>query len=440
MLKTATQTLLSFAGSYEVLFDDGFLKTVKVKHISKLKGTGVRMPASKGGTRGGAGTTPMPQVTLVGGEEWYCQWVDDCPVGKLTVADSNVPNTKIRMIEVEDKRLPSGWVKYFAERVHVGSKWDVVVVSPSGRRFRGRQDVRAYIEETSAQDTLNLADFDFAMHKKRAKDKGVYTYTDNYRKFLKSLYPTLAEIDATPVTPADLQAAVMAQLPPMLMDQVVVPVPQDWLMVDGMKVQIIDNLLRCPEEGCFKNFRKENLLKIHIKHYHEVMAKKITATPTMTDLAYKRTQSLVVVEDAPSPLSRGGASMDGGVGGSPTKSVRRVAAVVEKTKNSPDKSLEAVAQQASGEGSSSRAQSILEQALNSGVASSGRVEEIPDRTFPKATPLTDPKKSGSGTKRKYTKRTNECKWRCISSIPPPFSHIRRFKSASCYVFVGTLHS
>lgn len=388
-----------------MLFDDGFLKTVKVKHISKLKGTSVR--PIRGGARGGAGTAPLPQVSLVDGEEWYCQWVDDCPVGKLTVADSNVPNTKVRMIEVADRRLPSGWVKYFAERVHVGSKWDVVVVAPSGRRFRGRQDVKAYIEEMSAQGTLNLADFDFAMHKKRAKEKGVYTYTDNYRKFLKSLYPTLAEIDATPVTPADLQAAVMAQIPPMLMESVVAPVPQDWLMVDGMKVQIIDNLLRCPEEGCFKNFRKENLLKIHIKHYHELMAKKITATPTMTDLAYKRTQSLVVVEDAPSPLSR---TMDGVAGGSPTKSVRRVA---EKTKNSPDKGLETVAQASDSaiEGSSSRAQSILEQALNSGLSSTGRAEDIPDRNFPKATPLTDSKKGGAGTKRKYTKRSNECKSR-----------------------------
>lgn len=44
-------------------------------------------------------------------------------------------------------------------------------------------------------------------------------------------------------------------------------------MVGSVKVQIIDNLFRCPAEACGKNFRKENHLQIHIKHYHEDLAK-----------------------------------------------------------------------------------------------------------------------------------------------------------------------
>lgn len=56
----------------------------------------------------------------------------------------------------------------------------------------------------------------------------------------------------------------------------------------SLKVQVIDNLLRCPAEGCFKNFRNNTLLKMHIKHYHRELKKMLGATPKVLDLAYKR--------------------------------------------------------------------------------------------------------------------------------------------------------
>lgn len=384
---------VSPAGLYEVLFDDGFLKTVKLKHMSKLKGP--RTPVKKGST--------LPVVSLVDGEEWYCQWVDDCPLG-LTVPLEGVP-AKVRVIQVDDSRLPVDWTKYFMERLHGGTKWDILVIAPCGRRFRGRQDVKAFIEET-ASHALNIADFDFAMHKKRAKEKGVYTYTDAYRKFLKAIYPSMAEIDTIPPTPADVQELYVAQQPPMLLEPLPEVVTRDWLMVDGMKVQIIDNLLRCPEEGCLKNFRKENLLKIHIKHYHEAMAKKITAAPTMTDLAYIRTQSLVV-EDTPvvrPPVDHSVIS--------PPKGVRRP---LEKPKASLDASTDTLAAIDVDEEEENLIQtqqpmhttqpSILEQALNSGAASVIKTEDGQERVYPKATPIT-----GAHNKRKNIRKTNECKF------------------------------
>lgn len=375
-------------GLYEVLFDDGFVKTVKLKHMSKLKG--LRTPLKKV-------AHALPQVSLVDGEEWYCQWVDDCPLG-ISGSLDGVP-AKVRIIGVTDSRLPPGWSKYFSERLHGGSKWDVVVMGPCGRRFRGRQDIRAYIEETG-DSTLNLADFDFAMHKKRAKEKGVYTYTDGYRKLLKALYPSMTEIDHIPPTPPDVQELFVAQQPPMLLEPLPEVVARDWLMVDGMKVQIIDNLLRCPEEGCLKNFRKENLLKMHIKHYHEAMAKKISATPTMTDLAAKR-QSLVEVD---APLLGRSPVMESAT--SPLKQMRRHP---DKVKASPDFSSGEGVAVVADDGQQQQQQqdvqhtSLLEQALNSGVAIKTE-EVVHDRLYPKATAISDPKKGTPTAKRKYVRK------------------------------------
>lgn len=94
-------------------------------------------------------------------------------------------------------------------------------------------------------------------------------------------------------------------------------------LIGGLRVQIIDNLFRCPQEGCSKNFRKENHLQIHVKHYHRNLIKYVSlfislnplfslnanndfcrllgSCPKMLELAEKRTHSVDndVVEPAP---------------------------------------------------------------------------------------------------------------------------------------------
>ncbi|KAK8377107.1 hypothetical protein O3P69_013632 [Scylla paramamosain] len=47
---------------------------------------------------------------------------------------------------------------------------------------------------------------------------------------------------------------------------------------------------QCPKDGCGKSFRKENLLQMHIKHYHPELLKKTSNwAPNVADLAYART-------------------------------------------------------------------------------------------------------------------------------------------------------
>ncbi|XP_068218788.1 PHD finger protein 20-like protein 1 isoform X2 [Palaemon carinicauda] len=47
---------------------------------------------------------------------------------------------------------------------------------------------------------------------------------------------------------------------------------------------------KCPKPGCLKSFRKENLLQMHIKHYHpDILKKGSSVAPNVADLAYART-------------------------------------------------------------------------------------------------------------------------------------------------------
>ena len=64
-----------------------------------------------------------------------------------------------------------------------------------------------------------------------------------------------------------------------------------------------DNLYKCPIDGCNKNFRKENLLQMHVKHYHPEYSKFLGSTPNVADLAYARTIGESIVDVTPKKSS-----------------------------------------------------------------------------------------------------------------------------------------
>lgn len=64
---------------------------------------------------------------------------------------------------------------------------------------------------------------------------------------------------------------------------------QTAVFIGGLRVEMEDSAYKCPNEGCNKNFRKENLLQMHIKHYHPEYSKFLGSTPKVEDLAYART-------------------------------------------------------------------------------------------------------------------------------------------------------
>lgn len=317
------------ADTFEVLFEDGFLKVVKGTHISKL-----RRPASDRAPPPTMPITPivkkaakphpipkfdiskfnLPEIPSDG--EWCCQWVNDTPIGRegyLTNADGNKRPTVL----VEDWRLPSGWTKHLYQRSSVSGKWDVVLVGPNNKRFRSKNDVKAYLDEQGL--AYNPDVYDFSIHKRRAKDIGVYVYTDDYvppavpkpgadySKIEANLSANLEKSESFPgFSPLDTSALPglntsaegqfdLSMTPSKLSQSTL---EEGFIYVGALKVQIIDNLFRCPKEGCNKNFRKENHLQIHVKHYHDELSKQLGACPNMTELAYFRTMGNAIDETA----------------------------------------------------------------------------------------------------------------------------------------------
>ncbi|XP_055849339.1 uncharacterized protein LOC129914222 [Episyrphus balteatus] len=350
---------------YEVLFEDGFVKTVRGNHMGKIKSVPVKVStpapvatkiakspkstakpekaalveAAVANAEGSSTKTTKPKKSprkdwpLISMEtldlpslnlpevpqdgEWTCHWVNDQPIGRegfLLIGEHKKPT-----VIVDDWRLPPDWVKHMYQRSNVLGKWDVILVNPAGKRFRSKADLKQALED--AGQVYNPDIYDFSIHRRRAKDINAYVYTPDYKPPPKPVAASLAsptpsstvEIPrtsvietpiATPMPPMELMTPPPAPKPTEVVlkeeeiklecttpEKVPLPEPLEdgFAYIGGLKVEIIDNLFRCPQTGCFKNFRKENHLQIHVKHYHQDLIKLLGECPNMQDLALKRT-------------------------------------------------------------------------------------------------------------------------------------------------------
>ncbi|TDG52244.1 hypothetical protein AWZ03_001525 [Drosophila navojoa] len=384
--------------TYEVLFDDGYTKNVRAVHMNKLPrqvlanieqdadtqstdsapaAVAVKRP-STGATSTGkkAKVTPprkdwplldmsnldlaalgLPEIPHDG--EWTCHWVNDQPIGTegyLIVGEHQKPT-----VIVHDWRLPPGWIKHMYQRSNVLGKWDVILVSPSGKRFRSKSDLKVFLESQGL--VYNPDVYDFSIHRRRAKDINAYVYTHDYspqqpakpKPMDMSVDTTATESQdqstsklltatptSTPMSPMAtrrgagvdnqyMETPVASLMPPaelmspsprapdneamphttesadatsvLALDEGTV-LEDGYVYIGGLKVQITDNLFVCPSEGCGKTCRKEHILQIHIRHYHKELAQHFSHCPKMQELAVKRTHPSSIEQNEQTPKNQ----------------------------------------------------------------------------------------------------------------------------------------
>nr|CAD7198483.1 unnamed protein product [Timema douglasi] len=232
-----------------------------------------------------------------------------------------------RSIIIADPRLPSGWAKHTIQRRSGNSagKWDVFLVGPAGRKFRTRAELRTYFEER--KEPFEEALFDFGLGRRKLVKVAANSNTPALkpsssskvsRSSGKNKHSSSPIENATPQEPP-LQRRIKTLLPKIrpphsegekeekssadtegppppytttvaANSAVKVPDPVDGqVFVGGLKIQMENDAYKCPKEGCGKTFRKENLLQMHLKHYHPEYNKFMGSTPNVADLAYART-------------------------------------------------------------------------------------------------------------------------------------------------------
>lgn len=209
------------------------------------------------------------------------EWKDGEPQG----IESFIEGPR-RSIIVADRRLPPGWEKHFTQRKAGTSagKWDVLFIHEgSDKKFRSRNDIRAYME-SQGQFDFDPEMFDFCIHRKK-KPRGEKAITDTppvrrSKPYSRARQIIPQDINASPVL-ATTSIPTIAVTPSTVEDGAV--------FIGGLRIEMEESSYKCPKEGCLKNFRKENLLQMHIKHYHPEYSKFLGSTPNVADLAYART-------------------------------------------------------------------------------------------------------------------------------------------------------
>jgi PHD finger protein 20 len=134
--------------------------------------------------------------------------------------------------------------------------------------------MKAYLDEIG--EPFDSEAFDYSLHKKRSKTLGLYIYSDKLKQ--ASVKPMndskqsnmqlsqqsinhLANLGALPTLPSAVATG-----------SSITPIETE-IHIGSLKVKVLDNLFRCPQDNCEKTFRNQNHLQIHIKHYHRVIAK-----------------------------------------------------------------------------------------------------------------------------------------------------------------------
>ncbi|KAJ8916175.1 hypothetical protein NQ315_016314 [Exocentrus adspersus] len=254
----ATITKIMENDTYEVLFDDGFVKTLKAHRMSKAHG---RMQSS-----------PLFDPIKSSKQDRRDK------KRKLNVAALFRKRPKLENAEQKIKKSPASPAPVEETITTTTSTSDVSIdmnwtPHPDGRRFRSKWDVRNYIEQNPTL-ALNEQMFDFSLVAKRQKKS---SSGSNAKKVTVLPPPPPPELKPPPEL-----VAVKEEVPPP-------DLSNDEENNQSLRILFEDDAYKCPIEGCGKTFRRENLAQMHVKHYHPEYTKFLDSTPNVADLAYART-------------------------------------------------------------------------------------------------------------------------------------------------------
>ncbi|KAJ1525407.1 hypothetical protein ONE63_010221 [Megalurothrips usitatus] len=272
-------------------------------------------------------------------EDCSIQWTNGEPQGEAAYVIESAEGLR-KSIIVDDRRLPVGWSKHAIRRQGGTSagKWDVFLVSPrDGRKFRSRNELRSYHDERGLQ--FQVERFDFSLgRKKMYRQKAAaaaaraaveedrpdsspgnqtpdqcavppsQSFTDHSTPQQTASHPPAPHSITPQVVSHGVQRVktllprrtssscsspsrrVLSPPPPhAITPQPVLPMPLAVESLNKKSLSASSDGCICPKDGCGKRFRKENLLQMHIKHYHPEYTAFMGSTPNVADLAYART-------------------------------------------------------------------------------------------------------------------------------------------------------
>ncbi|KAI9559098.1 hypothetical protein GHT06_015887 [Daphnia sinensis] len=214
------------------------------------------------------------------------------------------------IIKLLDEKLPEGWEKKakFKTSASKAGKWDVVIIGPDGRTFRSKQEIRQYLFIRQLDHDLELFDFRLGenFYTSRGLEVPVRARSSTVPSSRTPTAPIKKQEEVKPAAstgtlstePVAPSSASRATPEPNVVDKTPsnkIPVKGESTTGTNVETETPtfvpeEDGYRCPVEDCRKLFRRDNLLGMHIKHYHPALLKKLGCkTFRVEDLATART-------------------------------------------------------------------------------------------------------------------------------------------------------
>nr|XP_018905574.1 PREDICTED: PHD finger protein 20 isoform X1 [Bemisia tabaci] len=242
---------------------------------------------------------------------------------------SEVPYQRIPKLVIDNK-LPPGWSKYCVLK-KCGTKYDVYIQSPEGRKCRSRNEIQAIYHEKG--EVWPMEKFDFMLgesSKRKFKKKHRRDSQGNILSVKLPFHKPESSLNKTPLgsstpvsTPIDPGRRIKTLLPkakivepapatPVAPVPAVVSTPISSSSESGSAAGTGGTSgasattgsggagCICPIQNCGKLFRSENYLAMHVKHYHAEYNQILGTTPNVADLAYARTVGQSIDDVSPS--------------------------------------------------------------------------------------------------------------------------------------------
>ncbi len=197
---------------------------------------------------------------------------DPASIAKQMVEGVNIPGPGVP-IPIDSSSLPAGWEKRVIQR-GIGvtkGKWDVSILSPSGKSFRSKIDLQKYCEENELPFSSDSFDFSLDENLKRlrqiwkqhiagpqARAEAASATGTSASSAETAGDDKVSEVEGKKSKNADSSGVAEDSLSPSTAS----PCPE--FAIESETGQG----LRCSIDNCRKLFRNDRLLNMHVKHYH----------------------------------------------------------------------------------------------------------------------------------------------------------------------------
>lgn len=205
-----------------------------------------------------------------------------------------------KSILIEDDQLPPGWSKHVISWVE--NAWACFLFTPDRYAVHSVIELRKYFRMSEGQEPPDGLDFSFPKDSlsELAEAQCDLIPRADYRKWVNKILDERKVMKKVRILPPSRSIGPGNHFGTKRV-RTLLPRYRSHTFNQNISGKTVEGKVwGCPKSDCSKKFRKENLLQMHIKHYHRELSELAGSAPNVVDLALARTSADGIFTSEPS--------------------------------------------------------------------------------------------------------------------------------------------